>query len=63
MKPEKIPKFDWGRLDDCNLGHTPYEWGKYQETKKEPKIRSIVAYTIIWKNEIHISQSDLTKLK
>jgi hypothetical protein len=39
-----LPKFEWGRIDDCNAGHTQDEWGSQQNTLK--KIRFIEAYTV-----------------
>ena len=49
MKTAKLPKFDWDRLDDCNSGHTKDEWGIRHEICNEPKIKSMVCYTILWK--------------
>jgi len=39
----KVPKFDWDRLDDGNVGHTENEWGIQ---KRKPKIHIIEAYAI-----------------
>ena len=48
MEKLALPKFEWGRIDDCNAGHTPDEWGSQQNPLK--KIRFIEAYTVIWKS-------------
>lgn len=47
MEKLALPKFEWGRIDDCNAGHTPDEWGSQQKPLK--KIRFIEAYTVIGK--------------
>lgn len=45
MEKLALPKFEWGRIDDCNAGHTPDELGSQQNPLK--KIRFIEAYTVI----------------
>ena len=47
MDTAKLPKFEWGRVDEQNSGHTKDEWGKIQENTN--KARVIEAYTIVWK--------------
>ena len=45
MKTVKLPKFEWGRVDEPNAGHTKYEWGNQEDT---PKICIIEAYDLKW---------------
>jgi len=33
MKTARLPKFDWKRVDEPNMGHTKDEWGKQEEEK------------------------------
>jgi hypothetical protein len=47
MEKLVLPKFEWGRIDDCNAGHTKDEWGSQQNTVK--KIKYIEAYTVTGK--------------
>lgn len=54
MEKLALPKFEWGRIDDCNVGHTQDEWGSQQKPLK--KIRFIEAYTVtgnLGKTETH----------
>ncbi len=46
MEPVKL-NFDRNRKDERNFGHTKYEWGLPHKTR-HVKIRTIVAYTVIW---------------
>ena len=46
MEPEKL-NFGGNRKDEPNYGHTKYEWGLPHKTR-HVKIRTIVAYTVIW---------------
>lgn len=46
MESPKIPKFDWGRIDEPNGGHTKNEWGKIERT---PTI--IPLYRVKWEKE------------
>ena len=41
----KTAKFEWGRVNEPNVGHTEYEWGKQENT---PKICIIEAYDLKW---------------
>jgi hypothetical protein len=34
MKAVKLPKFEFGRVDESNLGHTQDEWGNQEDTSK-----------------------------
>ncbi len=45
MNARKLPKFEWGKVDESNLGHTKDEWGNQENT---PKIRIIEAYDLKW---------------
>jgi len=45
MKTTKLPKFEWGRVDEPNAGHTKYEWGNQEDT---PKIRIMEVYDLKW---------------
>ncbi len=45
MKTAKLPKFEWDRVDESNLGHTKYEWGNQEDTSK---ICIIEAYDLKW---------------
>ncbi len=45
MKTTKLPKFEWGRVDESNSGHTKYEWGNQEDT---PKIRIMEVYDLKW---------------
>jgi len=45
MKTAKLPKFEWGRVDEPNAGHTKYEWGKQEDA---PKIRIMEVYDLKW---------------
>ncbi len=44
MKTAKLPKFEWGRVDEPNAGHTKDEWGK----ENTPKIRIMEVYDLKW---------------
>ncbi len=45
MKTAKLPKFEWGRVDEPNAGHTKDEWGKREDT---PKICIMEVYDLKW---------------
>ncbi len=45
MKTAELPKFEWGRVDEPNAGHTKYEWENQEDT---PKICIIEAYDLKW---------------
>ena len=47
MKPVKLPKFDWDKIDERNSGHTKNEWGMQDDDKPTTVIR-IEAYTVSW---------------
>lgn len=44
METAKLPKFEWGKTDNPNAGHTKEEWGNQE--KKE--INIIEAYDVSW---------------
>ena len=48
MKNTKLPKFEWGRVDESNLGHTKDEWGKQEDTQK---IRTMEVYDLKWNTD------------
>ena len=48
METVKLPKIDYKRTDEHNLGHTKDEWGLAQDEKIPDKIIVIEAYTVIW---------------
>ncbi len=45
MDAGKLPKFELGRVNESNLGHTKDEWGNQEDI---PKIRIIEAYDLKW---------------
>ncbi len=45
MKTAKLPKFEWGRVDEPNAGHTKDEWGNQEDA---PKIRIMEVYDLKW---------------
>ncbi len=45
METARLPKFEWGRVDEPNAGHTKDEWGKQEDT---PKIHLIEVYDLKW---------------
>ena len=45
MKTVELPKFEWDRVDESNVGHTKDEWGK-QEYKSKNNI--IESYDLSW---------------
>jgi hypothetical protein len=45
MKTTKLPKFEWGRVDEPNAGHTKDEWGKQEDALK---IRIMEMYDLKW---------------
>ncbi len=45
MKTTKLPKFEWDKIDESNLGHTKDEWGKQEDA---PKIRIMEVYDLKW---------------
>ncbi len=45
MKTAKLPKSKRDKIDESNLGHTKYEWGKQEDT---PKIRIMEMYDLKW---------------
>jgi len=47
MEPEKL-NFGENRKDEHNYGHTKNEWGSMPHKNRHVKIRTIVAYTVIW---------------
>ena len=55
MKTARIPKFDWKRLDEPNVGHTKDEWGKQVHI---PKVRVIEAYDLKWNIESKKSEKN-----
>lgn len=51
MKTVKLPKIDWNKNEEQNVGHTKYEWGLVEDEKIPDKIRIIESYTVIWDNK------------
>jgi len=47
MKPVKLPKFDWNKIDERNFGRTKNEWGM-QYDKELSDVQIIEAYTVSW---------------
>jgi len=47
MKPVKLPKFNWDKIDERNSGHTKNEWGM-QDDKELSDVQIIEAYTVSW---------------
>lgn len=45
MNAEKLPKFELGRVDESNLGHTQDEWGTQEDA---PKVRIMEMYDLKW---------------
>jgi len=55
MKPASLPKSEWERVYESNLGHTKDEWGK-QEVR--PKICIIEAYDLKWNTDKEKDESN-----
>ncbi len=47
MQPVRL-NFHWNRKEERNFGHTKDEWGSIPHKNRQVKIRTIVAYTVIW---------------
>ncbi len=63
MEPVRL-NFDWNRKEERNSGHTKDEWGSIPHKNRHVKIRTIVAYTVIWdvpSKEKRFNDPNLTK--
>ena len=48
METARLPKFQWKRIDEPNVGHTKDEWGKQVH---QPKIRIMEVYDLKWNKD------------
>lgn len=55
MKTSKLPKFEWGRIDETNAGHTKEEWGQVEDNSD---IHIIEAYKMNWNRDEKDKKSD-----
>ncbi len=55
MKIASLPKSDWERVYESNLGHTKDEWGKQEDT---PKIRIMEVYDLRWNTDKEKDESN-----
>ena len=57
METARLPKFEWGRIDEQNAGHTKEEWGEIEDTPDTPNI--IEMYEMKWSRDEKDSVSTL----